>query len=278
MTGARGMLGSAMVPALAARGHEVLACDRASLDVTDAAAVSEVLGASRPDAVVQCAAYTAVDAAEDEPASAFRVNADGAGVVAAACQRIGALFVYPSTDYVFPGTATEPYRPQHDTEPVNTYGRSKLDGERAALAAGRALVVRTSWLYGSGGTNFVDTMSRLAATRPQVEVVADQRGRPTWTGTLSEAIARLVERGATGVLHVTNGGPPVTWFDFAKIVLSLQGLTARVVPVSTAALRRPARRPAYSVLDCSDAEGLLGGPLPPWPDALAEYLRSRSAG
>jgi dTDP-4-dehydrorhamnose reductase len=272
VTGGGGMLGGAVSATLRERGHEVVSLDRAALDVTDAAAVHRVIDAERPQVVMHCAAYTQVDAAESDPATAFLVNAEATGLVASACQRIGALVVYPSTDYVFAGTAREPYRPEDPTSPINHYGRSKLAGEQAVLQAGRALVVRTSWLYGSGGKNFVDTITRLAAERDRLEVVADQTGRPTWTGSLAQALARLAEVGASGVFHVTDGGPPVTWFDFAEKILSLQNLRVQVVPVGSDALARPAARPAFSVLDCSKAEIVLKSSLALWQDTLSEYL------
>ncbi|HEX2191441.1 MAG TPA: dTDP-4-dehydrorhamnose reductase [Longimicrobiaceae bacterium] len=276
VTGAGGMLAQALVPRLRERGHEAVALDRAALDVTDGAAVHERVAAERPDAVVQCAAYTAVDRAEDEEAEATRVNGTAARLVARACDGVGAVFVYPSTDYVFAGSAASPYLPEDPTDPVNAYGRSKLAGERAALEAARPLVVRTSWLYGEGGPHFVDTILRLAREQGSVRVVDDQWGRPTWTGTLAEAMVSLMERGAQGIFHATGGGEPVSWFGFAREVVALGEPGAEVAPVSSAELPRPAKRPAYSVLDCSSTERRIGGELPHWRDSLVRYLE-RSA-
>lgn len=276
VTGAGGMLARALVPRLRGGGHETVALDRAALDVTDAEAVHARIAGERPDAVVQCAAYTAVDRAEDEEAEATRVNGTAARLVARACDRAGAVFVYPSTDYVFPGTAARPYLPGDPTDPVNAYGRSKLAGERAALESARALVVRTSWLYGEGGTHFVDAILRLARERGSVRVVDDQRGRPTWTGTLADAMVSLMERGAQGIFHATGGGEPVSWCGFALEVVALGAPGAEVVAVSSAEFPRPARRPAYSVLDCSSTERRTGGRLPHWRDSLVRYLE-RSA-
>jgi dTDP-4-dehydrorhamnose reductase len=225
-----------------------------------------------PDAVFQCAAYTAVDAAEENEAAAMRVNAESVAFAAGACHKIGAALVYPSTDYVFSGVSNRPYRPGDPTGPLNAYGRSKLAGEVAARRAGRWLVVRTSWLYGQGGPNFVDTIRQLAGERERLEVVDDQVGRPTWTGTLAKAMVELVMRRAEGVLHVTDQGEPVSWHGLARAILERTGERAEVVPVPSSRFPRPARRPSYSVLDCSGAERLLGEALPEWRGVLVGYL------
>lgn len=272
VTGAGGMLAHALVPLLRARGHETVALDRAALDVADRAAVHARIAAERPDAVVQCAAYTAVDRAEEDEAEATRINAVAAGHVADACDRVGAAFVYPSTDYVFAGTATAPYRTGDAVDPVNAYGRSKLAGERAALAVEGGLVVRTSWLYGEGGSHFVDTILRLAREGKPLRVVDDQWGRPTWTGALAEALAALMETGARGIFHATGGGEPVSWCAFAREVVALGSPGARVVPVGSAEFPRPARRPAWSVLDCSATEERTRAKLPHWRDSLRRYM------
>ena len=278
VTGAGGMLARALVPELRSRGHEVSALDRAALDVTDERAVAERVLEERPGVVVQCAAYTAVDAAEEEEDLAFRVNAEAAGFVARACDQIGALFVYPSTDYVFRGNGMHPYRPGDPPDPVNAYGRSKLGGEVASREASRALVVRTSWLYGEGGKNFVDTISRLARERDRLEVVEDQVGRPTSTASLAWIICELIDSGAEGTFHATDGGEPVSWLGFAREIVSRLSLEIPVFPVSSATLRRAAVRPGYSVLDLSGTEAVIGRALPHWKEALARYLGSRGGG
>lgn len=278
VTGAAGMLAHALLPALAARGHEVLPVTRAELDVTDAEAVSSLLTRERPEAVVQCAAYTAVDAAEGDEAGAHAVNATATAHLARACQEIGALLVYPSTDYVFDGRGRRPYRPDDPTAPVNAYGRSKRAGELAALRAGEALVVRTSWLYGAGGGNFVDTIARLAAERDRLEVVDDQVGRPTATDTLATVLAELMDRGGRGIFHATDAGEPVSWHGFAARILAFRGLETELAPVPTSRFPRPAPRPAYSVLDCTATEAMLGRPLPPWEGVLEDYLGARRRG
>lgn len=274
VTGGGGMLARAVTAELQRRGHQVDAPPRSELDVTDEAAICARIMQSRPAAVIQCAAFTNVDAAEEAEAEAFRVNAKATEYAASACHKIGAALVYPSTDYVFAGTGERPYRPDDPTGPVNAYGRSKLAGELAAREAGRYLIVRTSWLYGAGGRNFVDTIRRLASERSRLEVVDDQVGRPTWTGTLAKAMVELVMRGATGVVHVTDQGEPVSWAGVAREVVERLGAKVEVVPVPTERVPRPARRPAYSVLDCSGAEAVLGEALPEWRGVLAGYLAS----
>lgn len=267
LTGAAGMLARAVRGEFERRGHEVVALDRAALDVTDASMVERTLAAVRPDVVIQCAAYTAVDHAEREENRARLVNAEATQHVARACRRVGARLVYPSTDYVFDGQSREPYRPDHPTAPINAYGRSKLAGEDAAREAGDYLIVRTSWLYGAGGRNFVATMLERARAGGPLRVVDDQRGSPTWTGTLAATSAELLERGApTGVYHASNRGE-TTWYGLAKAALQLAGVEAEITPVSTSEFPRPAARPAYSVLDCSKTEAVVGE-IAAWQEAL----------
>ena len=268
------MLAQALVPELLRRGHSVAAPPRSELDVTDQEAVCARILQMRPDAVIQCAAFTAVDGAEEREEEAFRVNAEANAHAASACHKIGAALVYPSTDYVFSGDFRKPYRPGDATAPINAYGRSKLAGEEAARGAARSLVVRTSWLYGAGGRNFVDTIRRLAGERPLLEVVDDQVGRPTWTGTLANVMVELLMRGVEGVVHVTGGGEPASWFDVAKEIVASTGAQVDVVPVSSQRFAQPARRPGYSVLDCSEVEGVLGEALPEWRGVLRGYLAS----
>lgn len=272
ITGAGGMLAQALTAEVSERGHEPLALTRAELDVTDAPSVRRALTTLRPDAVVQCAAYTDVDGAEFDEAGAFAVNAEGAVNVAEACDLVGAVFVYPSTDYVFAGQASQPYRPDSAIDPINAYGRSKAAGEKAAAQARRSILLRTSWLYGAGGRNFVDTISRLAREQPVLRVVEDQIGRPTWTGTLASVIVRLLEREATGVLHCSDGGHPVSWHGLAVEAVRAQGLSTTIEAVGSEAFPRPAPRPRFSVLDCSETEAILGMPLPDWRVSLRTHL------
>lgn len=270
VTGAGGMLARAVLSELSDRGHSVVPLDRAALDVTDGSAVEAAVMEARPDAVVQCAAYTRVDDAETEEAQALAVNAHSTAHVARACRLAGARLVYPSTDYVFDGAASEPIPPDAPTSPINAYGRTKLAGERAAAEAD-ALVVRTSWLYGAGGRHFVGTMVDLARAGRPLRVVTDQRGAPTWTGSLAAMIATLLERRApAGVYHATNAGD-ATWLELARAALELAGVEADIGPATSAEFVRPAARPAWSVLDCTRTYALTG-PAPHWRDALAAFM------
>ena len=267
VTGAAGMLGRDLVAHLVPR-HEVTAVDL-DVDVTEPAAVRACLEACRPDAVFHLAAWTDVDGAEENEAGAAAVNAHGAGVVAAAAAEAGAALVLPSTDYVFDGRKGAPYVEDDEPAPLGAYGRTKLAGERAALAAhpGGARVARTAWLYGAGGRNFVDTMRRLGAERDEVDVVADQTGCPTWTRDLSPALEALLEA-PPGVYHAAAAGS-VTWAGLARAVFEMTGSACRVRPVSTEALGRPAPRPRLSALAATRP----GGPqLRDWREALADYL------
>jgi dTDP-4-dehydrorhamnose reductase len=272
VTGAAGMLAHELVPVLGAAGHEVVALDRSALDISDAAAVRRQVVRSAPDVVVQCAAYTAVDAAESDAEAAFHVNAEATRYVGEACHEVGALFVFPSTDYVFRGDGSRPYRPEDPTDPVNVYGRSKLAGEQAALEVPGALVVRTSWLYGGGGQNFVETMLRLGRERDRLQVVDDQAGRPTWTRTLARVLCGLLEKQACGIFHATDGGATTTWYGFACQIMQEDSNSVTIEPVASSAFPRPAPRPGYSVLDCSATEATLGWQLPDWRESLRQYV------
>ncbi|MEB3222156.1 MAG: dTDP-4-dehydrorhamnose reductase [Candidatus Sericytochromatia bacterium] len=275
VTGAGGMLATDLVPTLAAAGHEVVALGRADLDVTDPVAVQAALAQARPAAVVHAAAYTRVDDAEAHPALAHRVNATGAAHVAQAARDVGAAVLYVSTDYVFDGRATEPYGVEAATGPLNAYGRSKLAGEEAVRQTLAAhWIVRTSWLYGRGGPNFVETMRRLARQQPALRVVADQVGSPTWTVHLADAIAGLLASGRHGTYHATGGGH-CSWHDLATRTVALEGLTTPVHAITTTEMPRPAARPAWSVLDGTALRQAGVPPLPPWEAALAAYLTSR---
>ena len=271
VTGARGMLARALIPELERRGHEVIGLGRDALDVTDADAVERAVREWVPDVVVQCAAYTRVDDAETDEATAFAVNAEGTRNVARACRAVGARLVYPSTDYVFDGRASSPYRPDHPPAPLNAYGRSKLAGEEAAREAGDWVVARTSWLYGAGGRNFVSTILRRAMEGVPLRVVDDQRGTPTWTGTLAVTLAGLLEADVPSGIYHTTGRGETTWYGFAREALRLAGIDADIVAIPTEAFPTPARRPQYSVLDCSRTEAIVGR-LPDWREALAKAM------
>ncbi len=277
MTGAGGLLGSAVAAEAAARGWDAAALPRSALDVTDADAVLRAVDHRRPEAVVHCAAYTAVDRAEAEEAEALRVNRDATRHVAAAAADAGALLLYPSSDYVFDGSKGAPYLPGDPVAPLSAYGRSKAAGEEEARRAPRHLVVRTSWLYGAGGRNFVDAILARGEAGEPLRVVADQRGRPTWSRSLARALLDLMERGAQGTLHVADRGV-ATWWELAVEALRLAGVAGLPVEaIATGDWPAAAPRPAESVLDLGDAERTLGGPLPHWKDSLARHVAERRA-
>jgi dTDP-4-dehydrorhamnose reductase len=271
VTGAGGMLGTDMVAVLTSRGEPVTGLDRAGLDVTDAAAVSDAIAGGRPDVVVNCAAWTAVDDAEASEEQALAVNAAGAANLAAACAGVGARLVQISTDYVFAGDAGRPYAEDDVPAPRTAYGRTKLAGERAVLdrLPGSGFVVRTAWLYGAHGPSFVGTMIKLEDQRPTVDVVDDQHGQPTWTVDVARQIVALVHStAAPGIYHATSGGQ-TTWFGLAREIFALLGADpARVRPIPSSALPRPAPRPAYSVLGHSAWAGPRVPPIGQWRTAL----------
>jgi dTDP-4-dehydrorhamnose reductase len=272
--GAAGMLGRDVARAAAQAGHDVVALSRADLDVTDAATSREAIGAARPDTVVNCAAYTNVDGAEEEAEAALRVNGQGAANVAAATAGAGAGILYVSSDYVFDGAKRSPYVESDPTAPLSSYGRSKLAGERATADANpRHHVVRSSWLFGPHGPNFVETMLALAGRRDEVSVVRDQVGCPTYTGHLAEALVTIAATAAYGVHHVAGGGE-CSRFEFAREIFRRAGVGREVRPCTTEEQPRPARRPAYSVLR-SEREGAVE--LPPWQEGLDRYLAERKA-
>jgi dTDP-4-dehydrorhamnose reductase len=272
VTGSRGQLGRALQHAAPAHGHEFFGYDLPELDITDPSAVQAAVASVHPEAVINCAAFTAVDDAERQEAAALAVNGTAVTNVARAAEAAGAVLVQLSTDYVFDGRAEQPYRESDAPKPTSVYGRSKLAGERAAELARRHLIVRTAWLFGEGG-NFVASIRRqLDAGTKTLRVVNDQRGCPTYTVDLAEALLRLLETGTMGVIHAVNAGS-ATWFEFAQEILRLLGSDAEVVPISTAEAARPAPRPACSVLDTSELRRILGSDLPPWQDALTRYVR-----
>jgi dTDP-4-dehydrorhamnose reductase len=274
VTGSAGMLGQAVTSAAARLGHDVVALARAELDVTDADHVTRIVSAAEPRAVINCAGFTDVDGAEGNEARALRVNGDGARHVAHAAAEAGARVVHVSTDYVFDGTKRAPWLESDPVAPLQAYGRTKLAGERAVAEANpEHAIVRAGWLFGAGGRNFADTMLGLIAERDEVEVVADQAGRPTWTGHLAPALVELAERrGDVGVFHAAGPGQ-CTWYEFAVEIAHRARAGARVVPTTHERFVRPARRPAYSVLGTEREPGVV---LPAWQDGLAAYLDERA--
>lgn len=271
VTGANGMLGRDLSALLTSNNEPFTGLGRGDLDVTDSSAVAAALARHRPAVVVNCAAWTAVDDAEAHEPDALRVNGDGAANLAAACARAGAAMVQLSTDYVFDGHASSPYAEGDPAAPRTAYGRTKLAGERAVLAAlpATGYVLRTAWLYGAHGNSFVRTMIRLARKGGPVDVVTDQAGQPTWTADLAAQIIALVASGApAGIYHGTSSGQ-TTWFGFAQEIFDLQGAGRDLVrPTTSEKYQRPAPRPPYSVLG-HDAWAKAGiAPIADWRESL----------
>jgi dTDP-4-dehydrorhamnose reductase len=270
------MLVSDLSPALAGAGYDVFPRPRAALDVTDAPDVAAAFNEIDPHVVVNCAAFTKVDACETDPA-AWMVNVRAVGILAHECSRRGARLVQISTDFVFDGAKKEPYVEDDEAAPLSMYGMTKRAGEEAALQSPSALVVRASWLFGRGGWNFIEAILKQAEEgKHELSVVDDQRGKPTATTDLSEAIVALLAANATGIFHFANRGE-VSWYDFARAILVLAGRSdVQVRPTSSAELARPARRPGYSVLDTSKYETLTGRPIRHFHEPLIEYVAGRA--
>jgi len=270
ITGANGQLGGELCRVFSR--ETVIPKDVPDFDLTRSGIEAQIVDA-RPDVIIHAGAYTDVDGAEREPDRAMAVNAGGTEQVAKAAVRAGARLVYVSTDYVFDGTSTAPYREQDRPHPINQYGLSKWKGEQAVLASGaKSLIVRTAWLYGQGGKNFVKSIMRAAHREPALKVVNDQRGCPTYAGDLASAVAFLLSREIEGVMHVTNGGQ-CTWYEFAVAIVRDMGLTIPVVPISSEQAGRLAKRPQYSVLN-QDRLISLGLVLPQWSQAAEQFVKA----
>jgi dTDP-4-dehydrorhamnose reductase len=268
------MLGRDVALASTNAGHIVSAQTHTDLDVTDADAVAARIDRDRPDVVINCAAWTDVDGAEESEEQAMAVNGTGAGNVAGAAASVGARVVYVSTDYVFDGHKDSPYVEVDQPAPQSAYGRTKLAGEEATAAANRRhFVVRSSWLFGIGGRNFVETMLQLAADHGEVLVVRDQVGSPTYTWHLASGIVRLIEGSTWGIHHMAAAGT-CSWYEFAREIFDQAKVECKVLSATTDMLARPAPRPAYSALDTQREAPIL---LPSWRDGLAGYLAQREA-
>jgi dTDP-4-dehydrorhamnose reductase len=266
-----GMVGRAFAALLEARSEPARTVAWPAFDLTDPAAVERAVTPGTR-VVINCCAWTDVDGAESHEAEALAINGTGVGSLARRCRDVGAVLVHFSTDYVFSGVASRPYPTDHPRAPLNAYGRTKARGEEEIEASGCAhLLIRTSWVYAPWGKNFVRTIARLAREREQLRVVADQRGRPTSAEHLAATTLALVETGARGTFHVTDGGE-TSWHGFAREIVARLGLGCRVEPCTAAEYPSPARRPAYSVLDVSGAEALLGVSFPEWREHLASVL------
>ncbi|MGZ4176066.1 MAG: dTDP-4-dehydrorhamnose reductase [Solirubrobacteraceae bacterium] len=269
ITGAGGMLGLDVQRAAEDAGHETLALTRAQLDITDAAATAETVRDAGADAVINCAAWTDVDGAESRADEAMAVNGAGAGNVAAAAAAAGAWLIHVSTDYVFNGSKPAPYVESDPVDPVSAYGRSKLEGEHAVADAAPEshTIVRTAWLFGAGGKCFPKTILRAASQRPELTVVADQMGCPTFTGHLAPALVALAAERTPGLLHVAGGGQ-CSWYEFAAVIVDAAGVDCPVRPISTEQYPVPARRPANSVLHSERSAPA----LPEWRAGLQAFM------
>ncbi len=278
VTGATGQLGRELAALLAPHG-DVVAADRARLDLGDCDAIVAAIRGAKPALIVNAGAYTSVDQAETEGALAHAINGRAPGILAEEAKRAGAVLVHYSTDYVFDGKRTTPYPEDAPTGPLNVYGASKLAGEQAiATVGGHALVLRTSWVYGLRGRNFLLTIRRLAAERDELRIVADQIGVPNWCRALAEATVRAVAMGLpaladrAGLYHLSSTGR-ASWWDFARAILG-DAEAPRIVPVTTAEYPLPAKRPAYGVLATDRFATVFGFGLPDWRDALSRCLAS----
>jgi dTDP-4-dehydrorhamnose reductase len=277
VTGAGGLLGSELVPFLRRQNEEVTGWDLPEHDVTQVEQTIEELHKVGPDVVFNLAAWTDVDGCESDLGRATSINFQGAWAVAMGAAELGCKMVHLSTDYVFDGKSGRPYRENDKPGPLSNYGRTKLMAEQAVTQTCRKrFVVRTSWLYGRHGRNFVDTIRRKAQEQPRLEVVNDQTGSPTWARDLCRPLWELAKSDRFGDYHLTNQGA-CTWYDLAREVVSLTGGAAEVVPVATAAVPRPAPRPAYSVLDNRNFRRRFHKELRPWQDALRDYINRAPA-
>jgi len=279
VTGADGQLGQDFCDVLRRQGVEYLAPDLSQMDFLHPESIQKGIHEAAPQWVVNCAAYTQVDKAEEESELAFRINRDAARVLAESAQAVGAAVLHVSTDFVFSGQNEQPYLETDAADPLSVYGQSKQEGEVAVLkACANSIVLRTAWLYGARGQNFVKTMLRLAGEREELRVVADQIGAPTWTRDLADAMWLLMKQEQTGLFHYCNDGQ-ASWYEFACAivedarVLGYPLKVEQVVPITTSDYPTPARRPAYSVLSRTKIQPLLGKPIPHWRQSLGLMLK-----
>ena len=272
ITGALGQLGRDAVLESNRRGWETIGADLPDFDLTDQAATLAALEAAAPDLVLHCAAYTAVDKAESEPALARAVNELGTGTIAEFCARKNIWLIYISTDYVFDGSGSRPHETDEPPAPLNVYGATKLAGERAVQAlCEKSMIVRTSWVFGNHGNNFVKTMLRLGAARPELKVVSDQIGAPTYTAHLARLLCDMAARPVRGVYHAANAGE-CSWAGFAAKIFELSGIECKVIPIFSSEYPQAAQRPKNSRLSPKALTEAGYAPLPPWESALAEFL------
>jgi dTDP-4-dehydrorhamnose reductase len=271
VTGANGMLGTDLCELLRQSGYETIPTTRKDFDITNETACEDFLNSCDFDILIHCAAYTNVDGAESNKESAFDINAKATSYIAEITAKKNVPLVYISTDYVFDGMKSEPYKPSDEPNPINVYGASKRCGEITAQFNPKHYIVRSSWLYGIHGKNFVETIINLASTQPVLKVVNDQTGCPTWTHDLSNSLINLIKDDSPyGIYHLCGGGY-TTWYDFTREIFKLAGLKNEVIPVKTEEFPRPAKRPAFSPMDNNHA-------LRHWKEALKDYMELRKKG
>lgn len=281
VTGVKGQLGHDVVNELNKRGHQPIGVDIEEMDITDAESVSSVISKANPDAVVHCAAWTAVDAAEDNVEKVRLVNAVGTENIAKECKKLGCKMMYISTDYVFDGQGTTPWQPDcKEYKPLNVYGKTKLEGELAvAENLEKYFIVRIAWVFGKNGKNFIKTMLNVGKTHDAVRVVNDQIGTPTYTYDLARLLVDMIESNKYGYYHATNEGGYISWYDFTKEIFRQAGYTTEVIPVTTAEYGlSKAARPFNSRLDKSKLTENGFELLPTWQDALSRYLKEINDG
>ncbi|MCI8887999.1 MAG: dTDP-4-dehydrorhamnose reductase [Hungatella sp.] len=272
VTGVKGQLGHDMVHELEKRGHTAIGTDIEEMDITDGEAVTRVITSAAPDVVVHCAAYTAVDAAEDNEELCRRVNALGTENIVKVCKALDCPLMYISTDYVFNGQGVRPWEPDDDREPLNVYGQTKYEGELAVETLDKYFIVRIAWVFGLSGKNFIKTMLNLGKTRDSLTVVNDQIGSPTYTFDLARLLTDMIETDKYGRYHATNEGL-CSWYEFACEIFRQAGLSVKVSPVSSDQYPAKAKRPMNSRMDKSKLKAMGFEPLPPWQDALGRYLK-----
>jgi dTDP-4-dehydrorhamnose reductase len=271
VTGSDGLIGTNILPYLS-KHFEIIPMTEKHWDILDRKLGEEILRTYRPDILINLAAITNVDGCEDASELAYRVNAEGAGVLAGLCGVHNVKLLHFSTDYVFDGTSTRPYTEEDKPNPLSVYGLSKLIGEKKVLdSRPSSLVIRTEWIYGKGGENFISKVTKIAREKGRVEVVDDQTGAPTFAQDLAEPLKALIDQDKSGIYHVTNSGA-CTWFQFANEIFSILRIEVPCLPISSARIQRRAKRPAYSVLDCSKLKQEAGVSLRPWQQALRQYL------
>lgn len=277
VTGVKGQLGYDVVNELEKRGHTAIGTDVEEMDITDAEKVREVLNAEKPDAVIHCAAYTAVDAAEDNVELCRKINAEGTENIAKACKELGCKLLYVSTDYVFNGEGERPWKPDDEREPLNVYGQTKYEGELAVEKyVEKFFIVRIAWVFGINGKNFIKTMLRLGEDHDELTVVADQIGSPTYTYDLARLLVDMIGSDKYGRYHATNEGL-CSWYDFAVEIFRQAGMDVRVRPVTSEEYPAKAKRPHNSRMDKAKLEENGFERLPDWKDALGRYLKALRA-